>query len=236
MKKEQLSIPALLGGGVCILLAAWVVLAAPTGWLYDLWAGEGTGQGQKPNGSVQTLQRQAEVETSFLTGAPATVTGSELVACPLARLRDADQEGVHYKPGPGRIGVYISEYITADYPLSPLTKLVQSFAGVAYNRYYLAQLEDGTWVCVYFDDYLALTGTDSYPTGYLRYTTTQERRMLNEMATDYEVDSLYVLDMYRPGKVNWMLDLGLRVGVVFVAALLVMTARDLWHKRKKTEA
>lgn len=233
MKKEPLSIPVLLGRGVCILLAIWVVLAAPTGWLYDLWAGEGTGQGQKPTDSVQTLRRQGEVESLFLAGAPVTVTGGELVDCPLARLRDADQEGVHYKRGAGRIGVYISAYITADYPLSPLTKLLQSFAGVAYNRYYLAQLEDGAYICVYLDDYLA--GTDSYPAGYLRYTTTQERRMLNEMARDYEVDSLYVLDMYRPGKVNWMLDLGLRVGVVFVAALLGMTARDMWYKRKKTE-
>ena len=226
---------AILRNGVCLLLALWVLLAAPTGWLYDLWAGEGTGQGQKPTDSVQTLRGQEEVEPFFLAGAPVTVTGGQLVACPLARLRDADQEGVHYKRGPGRLGVYISAYITADYPLSPLTKLIQSFAGVAYNRYYLAQLEDGSHVCVYFDDYLALTGADSYPTGYLRYTTTQERRMLNEMARDYEVDSLYVLDMYRPGKVNWMLDLGLRLGVVLVGAVLVMTVRDRWTKGQKTE-
>ena len=36
--------------------------------------------------------------------------------------------------------------------------------------------------------------------------------MLHQMAEDYEVDPVYVLDMYRYGKVNWMLDFVIRAG------------------------
>ena len=90
-----------------------------------------------------------------------------------------------------------------------------------YNRYYLAELADGSWLCVYFDDYLAWTGADTFPTGYVRYTTTEERQMLNRMAGDYEVDPVYVLDMYQHGKVNWMLDVLLRLAVCVAAAVIV---------------
>lgn len=101
-----------------------------------------------------------------------------------------------------------------------------------YNRYYLAELEDGSWLCVYFDDYLVLMGADNYPTGYVRYTTTEERRMLNRMAEDYDVDPVYVLDMYGHGKVSWMLDLGLRLVVLAVAGVLILTILKLWKNKK----
>ncbi len=224
---------AILGQGLCILLAVWLLLAAPTGWFYDLWAGEGTGQGQRPDDNVLLLQRQEEVETSFLSGTPVTVSGDGLTACPLARLRDGGQAGVHtHNNGGGKRSVFVSEYITADYPLSQGEKLLQGLAGGFYNRYYLLELADGTHLCVYFDDYLLLTGGKGYPTGYVRYTTTEERRMLDRMAEDYEVNTVYVLDMYRHGKVNWMLDLTLRLGVLAVAAVAAATVRGLVQKQK----
>ena len=37
--------------------------------------------------------------------------------------------------------------------------------------------------------------------------------MLHQMAEDYEVDPVYVLDMYCHSKVNWMLDFAIRAGV-----------------------
>ena len=37
--------------------------------------------------------------------------------------------------------------------------------------------------------------------------------MLCQMAEEYEVDPVFVLDMYRHGKVSWMLDLAIRAGV-----------------------
>ena len=233
MKKGQHFIPAVLRNIVCAVLAFWLMLAAPTGWLYDLWAGTGTGQGQRPGEGVQQLQRQEDVETFFWAGTPATITGGELVACPLARLRDAKQEGTHYHRSYGaKRAAYVSEYIFADYPLSPWQRTLQGLVGGFYNRYYLTELEDGSWLCVYFDDYLTLTGGGEYPTGYIRYTTTEERRVLNQMQADYDLDTVYVLDMYRHGKVSWMLDVLLRLAVLAVAGIGATTVRSVWKGRK----
>ena len=222
MKQGAFSLDAVLRNTICAALVLLVLLAAPTGWLYDLRAGEGTGQGQRPSADVQRLRRQEDIETCFLNSTPATVDGGELAACPLARLRDVGQAGVHTHHNSGvKRSVSVSEYIYADYPLPPFQRFVQGLVGGYYNRYYLAELEDGSWLCVYFDDYLAWTGADTYPTGYVRYTTTEERRMLNRMAGDYEVDPVYVLDMYQHGKVNWMLDVLLRLAVCVAAAVIV---------------
>ena len=236
MKKH--SIHTALCNILYAVLAFLVVLALPTGWLYDLWAGTGTEQGQRPGEDVQRLQRREEVETCFLNGTPATVDGGELAACPLARLRDAGQEGTHYHHNGGaKWSVYVSEYITADYPLQAWEYAFQRVAaGGFYNRYYLMELGDNSWLCVYFDDYLTLTGTDAYPTGYVRYTTTEERRMLNRMAEDYDVNPSYVLDMYRHGKVNWMLDLGLRLAAVLVVYMGAVTATARFKSRKKIDS
>ena len=220
--KKAFSLLPILRNTICAALVLLVLLAAPTGWLYDLRAGEGTGQGQRPSADVQRLRRQEDIETCFLNSTPATVDGGELAACPLARLRDVGQAGVHTHHNSGvKRSVSVSEYIYADYPLPPFQRFVQGLVGGYYNRYYLAELEDGSWLCVYFDDYLAWTGADTYPTGYVRYTTTEERRMLNRMAGDYEVDPVYVLDMYQHGKVNWMLDVLLRLTVCVAATLIV---------------
>ena len=233
MKKTSFSLPAILRNTICAALVLLVLLAAPTGWLYDLRAGVGTGQGQRPGPDVQRLRRQEDIETCFLNSTPATVDGGELAACPLARLRDVGQAGVHTHHNSGvKRSVSVSEYIYADYPLPPLQRFVQGFAGGYYNRYYLAELEDGTWLCVYFDDYLAWTGADTFPTGYVRYTTTEERQMLNRMAGDYEVDPVYVLDMYQHGKVNWMLDVLLRLAVCVAAAVIVWGIKKAVSKRR----
>ena len=236
MKKHSLH--TIIRNILCAVLAFLVVLALPTGWLYDLWAGTGTEQGQRPSEEVQHLQRQEEIETCFLDSTPATVDGGELAPCPLARLRDVGQEGTHYHHNGGaKRSVYVSEYITADYPLPAWEYALQRVAaGGFYNRYYLMELGDNSWLCVYFDDYLTLTETDAYPTGYVRYTTTEERRMLNRMAEDYDVDSVCVLDMYRHGKVDWMLDLGLRLAVVLVVYVGAVTATAHFKSSKKIDS
>ncbi len=51
-----------------------------------------------------------------------------------------------------------------------------------YNCYYLMELENDSWLCVYFDDYLALTGVGDFR-----------------------------LAMYQHGKVNWLLDVMLQI-------------------------
>jgi len=234
MKKEQCFIFAVLGKIVCGVLAFWLMLAAPTGWLYDLWAGTGTAQGQRPGEGVRQLQRQEDVGASFYAQTPATVTGGALTACPLARLRDVEQAGAHaYAGRSGKRTAYISEYIYAGYPLPRWQKMVQGLVGGFYNRYYLIELADGSYLCVYFDDYLTLTNTDEYPTGYVRYTTTEERRMLNQMSADYNVDSVYVLDMYRHGKVRWVLDMLLRFAVLFAAGMAAAGVRGMGKRQKE---
>jgi len=231
MKRGQLSIPIILRNIVWAVLAFWLMLAAPTGWLYDLWAGTGTEQGQRPGEGVQQIRQQEDVLPFFYDQTPATVTGGELVACPLARLRDVKQKGVHkYRSYGTKWEAYISEYIFADYPLAPRQRMLQGIVGGFYNRYYLMKLEDGSYLCVYFDDYLTLTDTDEYPTGYVRYTTTEERRMLNQMSEDYSVDTAYVLDMYNHKKISWMLDVLLRFIVLLVAFSIGMVPRNLWRK------
>ena len=101
-----------------------------------------------------------------------------------------------------------------------------------YNRYYLIELTDGYWICVYFDDYLALIGADNYPTGYIRYTTTAERNMLNKMSQYYNVDTVYMLDMYQYGKVNGIFDIVLRFIIFVIVLTLVLTVQDFCKKQK----
>ncbi len=78
--KEQRFIPAILRNIVCAILALWIMLVAPTGWLYDLWAGVGTEQGQRPGEGVRQLQQQEDVRSFFYAQTPATVTGGYVPA------------------------------------------------------------------------------------------------------------------------------------------------------------
>lgn len=234
MNKKRYSLHTILRNIVCSALALWVLMAAPTGWLYDLWAGVGREQGQRPGEDVQLLQRREDVEAFFLANTPATVAGGDLEACPLARLRDVRQEGEHRHSYKKR-SVYVSEYITSNYPISLWERLAQGFLGGGYyNRYYLMELGDGSWLCVYFDDYLKLVGTDNYPTGYVRYSTSEERLMLSRMVEDYDVVPSYVLDMYQHGKVNWMSDITLRFAVIIGACAIGLSVQDFWEKRRPT--
>ncbi|NDO46241.1 hypothetical protein [Clostridium sp. MD294] len=230
MQKKRFSISMIL----YTIVAIFIMLTLPTGWLYDLKAGTGTEQGQKTTQNVQQIYTQQDISYFFDTNTPVTITGNDLVACPLARLRDVEQKGIHYQ----RVRhttrtVYISEYITTHYPMKYWEKILQNIiAGGTYNRYYLIQLSDNYWLCVYFDDYLALIKSKHYPTGYIRHTTTTERTMLNKMAQHYNVDTVYILDMYRYGKVNSVFDIILRFIVLVVVLVIIITIQDLFKKQK----
>ena len=230
MQKRRFSIATI----VYIIITIFIMVTLPTGWLYDLKSGAGTEQGQKATENVQLLQTQQDIPYFFDTNTPVTVTGNHLVACPLARLRDIQQKGLHYQ----RIHhttrqVYTSEYITIHYPVKCWEKTLQKIlAGGMYNRYYLIQLSDNSWRCVYFDDYLALINTNHYPTGYIRYTTTVEKNMLNQMAQHYNVDTVYMLDMYQYGKVNAIFDIVLRFILLVVVLIIILTIQDLLKKQK----
>ena len=214
MKHIKYSPQSILKIVLGVIFGAWLLMSAPTGWIYDLWAGTGTGQGQMPDPSVSVVHTQADVEDSYFQNAPITTSKEGLIEAPLLRLRDTEYAGEHTSRRNGiRRSVTISEYISiAD--LAPVRYfLLDVLASGFYNRYYLAPLEDGSYVCVYFDDYLMLCPGEELPTGYVRYATTEEKTMLRQMAENYEVNPVYVLDMYRHGKVIWMLDLVIRAGV-----------------------
>lgn len=57
------------------------------------------------------------------------------------------------------------------------------------------------------------------------------------MAEDYEVDPVYVLDMYCHSKVNWMLDFAIRAGVgillLVVGSVIVRGVKRLCDATQK---
>ena len=214
MEHKKHSLQSILKIALGIVFGIWLMMCAPTGWIYDLWAGTGTEQGQTPNPSVSILHTQADVEDSYFQSAPVTASKEGLIEAPLLRLRDTEYAGEHTSRKNGvRRTVTISEYIPTAGSGPVRGFLLDFLASGFYNRYYLAPLEDGSYVCIYFDDYLMLRPGKELPTGYVRYATTEEKIMLHQVAEEYEVDPVYVLDMYRHGKVSWMLDLVIRAGV-----------------------
>ena len=220
-----------------VIFSAWLIMSAPTGWIYDLWAGTGTEQGQMPDQSVSEVHTQADVEDFFFQHTPATASKDDLIQCPLLRLRDPDFAGEHKNSR--KRTVIVSEYCPMSYPINPVRKFLNwFFLSGTYNSYYLAPLEDGSYICVYFDDYLMLRPGDELPTGYVRYTTTEEKTMLHQMAEHYQVDPVYVLDMYRPDKVNVLIDFPIRFGVgilivLFGSDIVKMVKRAIWHKKRE---
>lgn len=214
MKHIKYSPKSILKLAFGIIFGLWLMMCAPTGWIYDLWAGTGTGQGQMPDSSVFVVHTQADVEDSYVQNRPITASKEGLIEAPLLRLRDTDYAGEHTSRRNGvRRTVTISEYIPTADSASVRGFLLDFLASGSYNRYYLAPLEDGSYICVYFDDYLMLHPGEQLPTGYVRYATAEEKAMLRQMAEEYEVDPVFVLDMYRHDKVSWMLDFAIRAGV-----------------------
>lgn len=215
----------------CGIFCLWAVLGSlPTGWMYDIGVGEGTGQGQWPGSAASRITRQEEVEGHYRRQSPATVRGGCLVGCPLLRLRDVEWKGEHQtRARRVRRTVHIAEYQVLDSPPAWWQELLRIFAiGGAYNRYFLMGLPDGSYVCVYFDDYILLKNRlqkeGIYPTGYVRQATAQERQMLEGMAQEYEVDPGYVLDMYRHGKMSGNIDLLVRFVFAFLGACVLCFA------------
>ena len=62
MERKKYSPQSILKIAFGIAFGVWLMMCAPTGWIYDLWAGTGTGQGQTPDSSVSVVHTQADVE------------------------------------------------------------------------------------------------------------------------------------------------------------------------------
>lgn len=78
-KYSQLSILKIVCG---VAFAFWLMMGAPTGWIYDLGVGTGTEQGQMPDQSVSVVHTQDDVEDFFFQTIPATVPKDSLIRCP----------------------------------------------------------------------------------------------------------------------------------------------------------
>ena len=243
-ENKRITIHSVVIDIIGVLFTFWMVMGAfPTGWLYDLGVGTGVEQGQKPSSNVQTIESKEEARELFFEEdpVPATVTGTTFVRCPLMRLRDSTEEGIH--TGWNHISrtkrsVEIAEYYKLDYPITPLQRVITFFSAEAsYNPYYLVQLEDNSYLCVFFDDYLMLQrvlgGEVELPTGYVRGSTGEEYSMLYKMAEDYNVDPTLVLDMYRDGKGAWMLDKGLRLVLAIAIVVCVVAVSGKLKKKIK---
>ncbi len=219
MERKKYSVVFIAKIMAAVIISFWFIKGSfPTGWIYDIGAGRGTQQGQMPSESVRLINSQQEVKDFCFEKIPATVTKENLVQCPLLHLRDERYKGEHkHKVNGGKRSVNISEYVHTAYPVNLYTKFYCTFFGSgSYNKYYLAPLKDGSYVCVYFDDYLMMKPGKSLPTGYIRYADSDEKKMLGMMKEDYTVNTDYVLDMYRHGKVHWLIDSPLRAALVIL--------------------
>ena len=215
MERKKHSPQSILKITLGIAVGVWLMMCAPTGWIYDLWAGTGTGQGQTPDSSVSVVHTQADVDDFFFQSTPATVSKDNLIQCPLLHLRDPDFAGEHKNSR--KRTVIVSEYCPMPYPITPVRKFLNwFFMSGTYNSYYLAPLEDGSYVCVYFDDYLMLRPGDELPTGYVRSTTTEEKTI----------------------KVSVLIDFPIRFGVgiliiLFGSDIVKMVKRAIWRKKRE---
>ncbi|NBI09821.1 hypothetical protein D1641_07300 [Colidextribacter sp. OB.20] len=223
------------------ILSLLVVFALPTSWVYDLGLKAGTEQGQRPGASVQTVQTREDIHALILANAPATVSPEGLIPCPLARLRDGEQSNrrIHYSPGrrSSRTFQGFDDYRVLPRDPNVLDRLWQLLWGGTYNSgYYLKPLEDGTYLCVYLDDCAFLFGEpEELYTGKLRSVDApEEARMLHAMeAAGYDLDTSFILDMYRHGKVNEFADIAMRGGLWLAGVFLVSFVSVSITDRKK---
>ena len=226
------------------ILSLLVVFALPTSWVYDLGLKAGTEQGQRPGAGVQTIRTDADISAFIQAGEPATVSPEGLIPCPLARLRDESlskaKQRYRTSSRSSRKFQGFDNYRTLPQDPSLLEQLWQLMWSGFYNSgYYLKPLEDGTYICVYLDDCAFLFGEpEALYTGRLRSVDApEEARMLYDMeAEGYDVDTMFILDMYRHGKVNQFADIAMRAGIwfagAFIAALIHVSITD----RKKQPA
>ena len=226
------------------ILSLLVVFALPTSWVYDLGLKAGTEQGQRPGAGVQTIRTDADISAFIQAGEPATVSPEGLIPCPLARLRDESlskaKQRYRTSSRSSRKFQGFDNFRTLPQDPSLLEQLWQLMWSGFYNSgYYLKPLEDGTYICVYLDDCAFLFGEpEALYTGRLRSVDApEEARMLYDMeAEGYDVDTMFILDMYRHGKVNQFADIAMRAGIwfagAFIAALIHVSITD----RKKQPA
>lgn len=223
-----------VSGFLIAVYIIWAGLGLPVGWAYDLFAGSGTSQGQWIDGTVPELSGSGSLGDLCGGEIPVTVSTDELTPCPLFRLRDPETRQISYRPHKRSSAKETLQFDEYREITTPVQEWVTILFDEKYNRYYLAELQDGSSVYVYFDDYLAmrrfLPGEIQLPVGYVRFASSQEEEMLEEMSQQYDVDTTYIVDMYRYGKSSYWLDFVVRIVLGIVSAIIVVWAAGLVRK------
>ena len=172
-------------------------------------------------------------------GSALTAPGNDLTLPDLAALTDA------FYIGGTKNGALFGEALVLKQPLERFRwHMKQRGAILAKGRtmalQFQALLEDGTYLCLYLDDCAFLFGEpEELYTGVLRSTDApEEARMLHAMeAAGYDLDTSFILDMYRHGKVNQFADIAMRAGIwfagAFIAALIHISITD--RKKQPTQ-
>jgi len=230
------NLAVIAAASLCFIVLTCIV---PTGWIYDIGVGQGTEQGQWAVGDIRKIQTAGDTKEAYRQNMLLTITGDTFVACPMLRIRSQELVGTHYvRRRSARRQYRVDEYWTMAYPV-PLWHDILSFciAGGMYNRYYLHKLEDNSFLCVYFDDYLMikrfLFGNSAFPVGYVRRTSAKEQGMLRKMQPYYNVDILYVLDMYKYGKQPGWLDMLLRLAFGFAVMIVAYFAANRYRLTRR---
>lgn len=224
-----------------VVFVIWMVLGSfPTGWIYDLAAGTGTAPGAKPDATVEQLTGLSVLEShADWQNKAFTLPSDSFVFCPLAKLRDPDEQGLHRtNRRTGSQAVNVKMYAHLRTPTTFSTRLIYAMGmSASYNNYYLVQLADGNYVCAFFDNYHILGSLGGreiqLPVGYIRYADTDEKKMLNLVGKNYSVNTEYVLDMYNHDKSSWMLDKLLRIVLALASIGLALFLKGLIVKHKK---
>lgn len=85
-----------------IVFRVQLMICAPIGWIYDLWVGMGTGQGQTPDQTVSMIHTQADAADSHMKNIPVTTFQECLIACSLLCLQNISYTGEQsYKKNDG---------------------------------------------------------------------------------------------------------------------------------------
>lgn len=215
-----------------------LICIVPTGWIYDIGLSTGSKQGQWADNTVSIITNNNDIKEAYRHNTPSTINGGKFIACPLLQLRSKELKGTHTVRKRGRHHSYnISEYWTMPYPSSIFQNIIAyCLAEGLYNRYYLLKLNDGTYLCVYLDNYLLLRNIllgNKYQTGHIRHAQSYEQTMLKKMGDNYNVNTFYILDMYRKGKQPGYIDMILRLlfGCVVVYILCILDGKYKLIKR-----
>lgn len=182
---------------LAVFLALWVLLGAfPAGWIYALLPDGGT-ECAIPTPTVITSQAQLEeFHAGNGSNLPIQLTGTQFIQCPLMGVQDPDLSkdrrvlGGYRWSIPGAISL---EGVPAPIQAFLRLFLLDGF----YTPYYLLELQDGSYVCVFPDGRILNRPPQEVELiAYVRRAgSAAEADMLARMSEEYAVNTSLIADM-----------------------------------------